>query len=128
MPNLSQGQVEQFRHANGFNPHEESSKIWIVTLGPLELPLPNFRWRSAILAQHDANHIRTGYDTSPRGELLVASWEVGSRCYSDFRAMGLCRILFYLGLIRYPVQALAAYRAGKAVRRSGLLGHHSGHD
>jgi len=107
--------VEQFRRSNNFDLREETSAIWIATLGPLELPLPNFRWRREILAQHDRHHLITGYDTSPRGELLVAAWEVGARSYQDWRAMALCRFLCLLGFIRYPLQTWDAYRAGKTV-------------
>ncbi len=107
------GDIADFRRSNGFAAHDEKALVWMATLGPLELPLPNFRWRREILTQYDAHHLLTGYDTSARGELLVAAWEVGARCYSDWRARSLCRGLMLLGLIRYPGQTYRAYRRGK---------------
>ena len=108
--------VVEFRKRNGFNVAEEACPIWMATLGPLELPLPNFRWRREILAHHDLNHLISGYDTSTRGELLVASWEVGKGCYSDWRARALCFALMVFGFIRYPNAIWSAFLRGRNCR------------
>lgn len=108
--------IAAFRQENGFDLAEESSPVWMATLGPLELPLPNFRWRRAILVQHDSHHLMTGYDTSARGELLVAAWETGMGCYEDWRARGLCMVLMALGLVRYPVATWLAFERGRNSR------------
>ncbi|WOE75298.1 hypothetical protein [Alterisphingorhabdus coralli] len=104
--------VAQFRQQNGFEPDDEKSSVWMATLGPYALPLPNFRWRRDILEQHDRNHLISGYDTSAKGELLVAAWEIGSGCYPDIRARMLCGFLMILGLLRYPVSTWRAFRLG----------------
>tara|TARA_R110001606_G_scaffold177586_1_gene324112 strand:+ start:23803 stop:24156 length:354 start_codon:yes stop_codon:yes gene_type:complete len=109
-------EIAEFREQNGFAVAEESSPIWMATLGPLELPLPNFRWRREILAQHDLHHLMTGYDTSAKGELLVAAWETGIGCYDDWRAQGLCITLMVLGLVRYPVTTWRAFERGRNCR------------
>jgi len=115
---FSPPEIVQFRKRNGFAAHDEQARVWMATLGPLELPLPNFEWRRSILVQHDYNHIRTGYDTTARGELLVAAWEVGAQCYRDWRAQALCRSLMALGLARYPSQTMQAYERGRTERLS----------
>lgn len=102
-----------FRQQNGFNLAEETAPIWIAKLGPLELPLPNFQWRRAIIAQHDGHHLLSDYDTSAKGELLVAAWETGRGCYIDWRARGLCAGLMILGLLRYPRATWGAFRKGR---------------
>jgi len=105
--------VQAFRRQHGLALDEEAKSIWMATLGPFEFPLPNWRWRREIVAAHDEHHIRTGYDTSAKGELLVASWELGACVYADWRARLLCRTLMMIGLLRYPAQVIGAYRRGK---------------
>jgi len=108
--------IEAFRRRNGLAADEESKTVWMAKLGSFEMPLPNWRWRREIVALHDGHHIRTGYDTSVKGELLVASWELGAAVYSDWRARLLCRALMLIGLARFPSDILVAYRKGKASR------------
>jgi len=57
--------------------------IWLAKLGDFIVPLPNFRWRRESLAQHDENHMRTGYGFNAAEECRLASWELGSRCYDS---------------------------------------------
>ena len=108
--------IVEFRTQNGFDIEEEASTVWMATLGPLKLPLPNFRWRRLIIAQHDAHHILLGYDTSAKGELLVAAWEVGAGCYSGWQARALCITLMILGFCRYPTATRNAYNRGRTHR------------
>lgn len=105
-----------FRKDNGLALDEEYKTVWMATLGPLELPLPNWRWRRDIIAKHDEHHQLTGFDTSAKGELLVASWELGGKVYADWRARALCAALTLLGLLRYPRETLTAYRLGASTR------------
>lgn len=112
MEKPTEQQIKAFRAQNGLNLGEEAEPVWMATLGSLELPLPNWRWRREIVAAHDGHHIITGYDASVKGELLVASWELGAGVYSDWRARALCAFLMALGLLRYPRQTIIAYREG----------------
>lgn len=109
--------IRNFRLQNGLAADEERKSIWMAQLGPFELPLPNWRWRRDIVAKHDSHHLLTGYDTSAKGELLVASWEIGACAYSDWRARTLCGLLTTLGLVRYPTETIVAYLRGKTHRR-----------
>lgn len=103
----------KFRLENGFNPNESDSPIWLATLGSFIMPLPNFKWRRAAIDRHDMHHMMTGYDTTLSGELCLASWELGAKCYASFWARFLCAFLMGLGLLSQPRQIFEAYKTGK---------------
>lgn len=103
----------RFRRERGLNEAEEFSRIWLATLGGLIVPLPNFRWRREILAQHDLHHLVTGYETTVCGELSLAAWELGVCCYSSFWARLLCFGLMFSGLLAQPRITTGAYRRGR---------------
>jgi hypothetical protein len=103
----------QFRRERGLNEHEEQSRIWLATLGGLIVPLPNFRWRREILAQHDFHHVITGFEPTLLGELSLAAWELGVRCYTSVWARLLCGGLTLIGLIVQPIATLRAYHRGR---------------
>ncbi len=107
--------IAEFRNAHRLDPHPEQRRIWLAQLGDLIVPLPNFRWRREIIAAHDAHHLITGYPPTLEGELLVAAWELGARCYRDPRARLLCALLMGLGLIVMPKATLRAFRAGRSI-------------
>ena len=107
-----------FRRAHGLDPRAAQRRVWLAQLGGLIVPLPNFRWRRAIIDAHDAHHMQTGYPPSFSGELLVAAWELGAGCYRDRRAQALCAALMALGL---AVQPRLTWRAFEAGRRAGPL-------
>lgn len=114
MTKNAKDELIKFRLENGLNPHEADSPIWLATLGSFIMPLPNFKWRRAAIDQHDMHHMMTGYSTSVSGELCLASWELGAKCYTSFWARGLCAFLMTLGLIAQPRLTLQAYKAGLA--------------
>jgi len=104
--------LSRFHTQNRLTSREANRPIWLATLGTLIIPLPNFRWRRAVIDQHDAHHLITGHSPSVEGELCLASWELGVRCYEHWAARFLCRFLMMLGLVRYPHQVLRAYKQG----------------
>jgi len=103
----------QFRRENGLRVSGGESRIWLATLGSLIIPLPNFKWRREAIDQHDIHHMMTGYPVTASGELCLAAWEVGVRCYANFWARGLCHFLMGLGLVSQPRKTLNAFRAGR---------------
>jgi len=107
--------LADFRRAHGLADNEETRRIWLATLGVLIVPLPNFRWRREIIALHDAHHLLTGYPLDLKGELCLATWELGVGCYADWRARALCIGLALLGLLVTRRETIAAYRAGRGV-------------
>jgi hypothetical protein len=106
-------EIEIFRVRNGLRVDDERKRIWWATFGRLVVPLPNFRWRREALAQHDMNHIITGYNLDARGELCVASWELGVGCYPNIWARSLCMSLFLLGIVCMPYTCWRAFQRGR---------------
>ena len=105
--------VARFRLAYGLNPDEDKRAVWMAQLGHFVLPLPNFKWRRDVINRHDAHHLLTGFPTSPSGELALAAWELGAKCYLDWRARALCHLLMLMGLLSRPKMTYAAYRKGR---------------
>lgn len=102
-----------FRQAHGLDPRAAQRPVWLAQLGGLIIPLPNFRWRRAIIDLHDAHHLQTGYPPTIAGELLVAAWELGAACYRDWRARTLCALLLALGMAVQPRPTWRAFQAGR---------------
>ena len=48
------------------------------------LKLPNFSWRKKMLYIHDLEHILNKQDTTWRGEMYIASWEIATGFWSNF--------------------------------------------
>ena len=108
--------IRRFRLENGLDPDPEHARLWLAQLGRTIVPLPNFSWRRAAITLHDANHLRTGYATDFTGELRLAAWEMGRRCYVSLYARALCLMLTSIGLIADYRQTIRAYKAGCAAR------------
>jgi hypothetical protein len=78
--------------------------------------LPLFGLRPS-LTLHDLNHLLSGYDLSPRGELQNAAWELGSGGCSRHWFWWVDRTaLALIGLIAMPRLTVAAYREGRGQR------------
>ncbi len=102
-----------FRRANDLDVNEDRRIVWMAQLGSYIFPLPNFIWRREIINRHDAHHMLTGYPTTASGELSLASWELGARCYRDARAVALCGFLAGLGLLCQPRLTIRAFKKGR---------------
>lgn len=66
--------------ANGGEDH----KYFEVPLPFFKLILPNFRWRRKMLHIHDLEHIVNKQDTSWKGEIFIASWEISTGLWKNF--------------------------------------------
>lgn len=76
------------------------------------LKLPQGFFRRG-LAAHDVHHVLTGYPTTLRGEVEVASWELASGGCHRHVAYWLDRVtLCTLGLFVYPRASWRAFRRG----------------
>jgi hypothetical protein len=51
--------------------------------------IPNWNARRKALLKHDIHHMVTGYKSDFKGELEIASWEVGSGCWPYWAALAL---------------------------------------
>lgn len=107
-------ELEAFRRANGLNLDEDSRPIWMAQLGRFVFPLPNFRWRRNLINRHDAHHLICECSTSAYDELELATWELGARCFKDWRAIALCRMLAFFGLLVQPKITYRAYKRGQS--------------
>jgi hypothetical protein len=114
MSEAHQTAVAVFRSRQGLAANAESSAVWWATLGTFVVPLPNFHWRRAIIGQHDLHHLMTGYGLDVQGELCIAAWETGVRCYASRWARLLCGFLFGLGMISQPRATWRAFQQGRA--------------
>lgn len=105
--------VARFRCQNGLATDEATRTVWLATLGYLIVPLPNFSWRREAIDRHDAHHVLTGYPVTVKGELCVAAWELGVRCYASLGARLLCAGLMMIGMLIDTRGTLNAYRRGR---------------
>lgn len=76
------------------------------------LKLPNFSWRKKMLYIHDLEHILNKQDTSWRGEMYIASWEIATGFWRNFPI-----ILFPLwtmgwGLWKHPKAIMDGFNSG----------------
>ena len=88
-----------------------------VPIGKHRIPiLPLFGLRPS-LTLHDLNHLISGYDLSPRGEVQSAAWELGSGGCGRHVFWWVDRsFLFLMGLVLMPRVTLGALRAGTKQR------------
>ena len=105
--------LAQFRCVNRLDLQASHRPIWMAQLGHFIMPLPNFKWRREVIDRHDVHHLITGYETTPSGELALAAWELGVKCYVTKGARGLCFILAVLGVLYQPRMTYRAYKRGK---------------
>ncbi|MFT3752327.1 MAG: hypothetical protein QM800_05445 [Paludibacter sp.] len=61
-----------------------ADKTFEVPLPVFTLTLPNFSWRKRMLYIHDLEHVLNEQDTSWKGEIFIASWEISTGYYKNF--------------------------------------------
>jgi len=108
--------LDEFRRANGFADDEAMRDWWTCRLGPVNLRLPNFRWRRAAILAHDLHHLITGYPCTMRGEFQMAAWEFGAGRMPHWAAAVFCLPLIVIGLMWSPRRIWRAYRRGRGSR------------
>lgn len=84
--------------------------------------LPNFSWRKRMLYIHDLEHILNGQDTTWRGEMYIASWEIATGFWRNFPI-----ILFPLwtmgwGLWKHPRAIINGFNNGSSAIGIANLG------
>jgi hypothetical protein len=92
------------------------ARRWRIELGPIAIPMPNFRWRSAALPVHDLHHVLTGYPCTPTGEFEMAAWEFAAGRYPHAGATAFCLPLVGVGAVLSPRRTYAAFVRGRASR------------
>jgi len=93
-----------------------NDKTFEVPLPFFNLILPNLSWRKKMLHIHDLEHILNAQDTSWKGEMFIASWEISTGFWRHFPI-----ILFPLwtmgwGLWKHPRSVFRGFRKGQSDR------------
>jgi hypothetical protein len=111
-----QDKINEFLKANGFPEDGGSSQkiAWFKVIGPIAIPLPNFKTRRDHIYVHDVSHMLTGYDTSWKGEGAVSAWEISSGGWKKFW------ILWLFTLSGFGVGVLFYFKSTKAAFNKGL--------
>jgi len=111
----------QQHYRNSNLPHDGgySRKQWtLITLGPVNVQLPNFAWRKRALHCHDIHHLVTGYPCTKAGELQIAAWEFAAGRFPNVCSTLFCLPLVGIGALVIPRKSFSAFVIG---RRSKTL-------
>ncbi len=102
--------IQYFADQGIGNPDEWYQDNW-YRIGKLPV-YPMWGLKDSLIL-HDIHHLVTGYDTSPRGELELAGWELGSGGCAQHKLFWVDRLFFaLLGLILAPAATWKAFRRG----------------
>lgn len=85
---------------------------FIVPLGFIKLKLPNPGWRKKKLHIHDTEHIINEQDTSWKGEVFIASWEIATGFWKNFPVCILPLWAIGLGWWLHPSSVVKGTRRG----------------
>ena len=83
-----------------------------VPLGWFSLRLPNPQWRRDKLHIHDIEHILNAQDTSWRGEVFIASWEIATGFWRYFPVCIFPLWAIGLGWWILPASVVRGFRRG----------------
>jgi len=87
-------------------------KSFVVPLPIFSLTLPNFPWRKRMLYVHDLEHILNEQDTSWKGEIFIASWEISTGFLKNFPILIFPLWTMGWGVWVHPATVLRAFRKG----------------
>ncbi|GEM_PF-624465 len=110
-------QLDQFYHQYNI-PAEGgvNDKTFVVPLPLFSLTLPNFPWRKRMLYVHDLEHILNEQDTTWKGEIFIASWEISTGFLKNFPILIFPLWTMGWGLWVHPCTVLQAFRKGHTDR------------
>jgi hypothetical protein len=89
-------------------------KTFEVPLPVFTLTLPNFPWRKRMLYIHDLEHILNEQDTTWKGEIFIASWEISTGYYKNFPIIIFPLWTMAWGFWKHPSAVLRGFRKGFA--------------
>lgn len=96
-------------------------KTFEVPLPLFTLTLPNFPWRKRMLYVHDLEHILNKQDTSWRGEIFIASWEISTGFFRNFPILLFPLWTMGWGLWIQPSAVFRGFRKGHNDKGIALL-------
>lgn len=76
------------------------------------LTLPNFSWRKKMLYIHDLEHVLNEQDTTWKGEMFIASWEISTGFYKNFPIIIFPLWTMGWGLWKHPTSVLRGFLKG----------------
>ena len=103
--------------ANGFGEDGGYGKRWVhLEFGPFRVPLYNSAARRKAVPIHDLHHLVTGYETTPKGEAEIASWEIAAGTHDKWFALLINLPALAYGLVLWPQAVIKAWRYGASVK------------
>ncbi len=87
-------------------------KTFGVPLPFFHLTLPNFNWRRKRLYIHDLEHILNKQDTTWRGEMFIASWEIATGFWKYFPLCIFPLWTMGFGLWKHPASVYKGFSKG----------------
>jgi len=104
---------------NGFAEDGGYGARWVpLKFGPIKLALYNSAARKRAIPIHDLHHLVTGYNTDPKGEAEVATWELAAGTHDKWFALFINLPALLYGAALWPRTIWAAWRKG--CRETGL--------
>jgi len=91
-------------------------KTFEVPLPFFKLILPNLSWRKKMLHIHDLEHILNGQDTTWKGEMFIASWEISTGFWRNFPLIVFPLWTMGWGLWKHPRTIFRGFRKGQSDR------------
>ena len=89
-------------------------KIFKVPFPYFTLTLPNFSWRKKMLYIHDLEHILNEQNTTWRGEMFIASWEISTGFWHHFPIIIFPLWTMGWGLWKHPTSVWKGFNAGNS--------------
>src|SRR5665647_1902457 len=91
-----------------------NDKTFEVPLPIFTLILPNFKWRKKMLHIHDLEHILNEQDTSWKGEMFIASWEISTGFWKHFPIIIFPLWTMGWGFWKHPSSVLNGFQKGNS--------------
>ena len=76
------------------------------------LTLPNLSWRKKMLHIHDLEHILNEQDTTWKGEMFIASWEISTGFWKNFPIIIFPLWTMGWGIWKHPSSVLNGFQKG----------------
>jgi hypothetical protein len=92
----------------------ENHNSFEVPLPIFTLTLPNLSWRKKMLYVHDLEHILNDQDTTWKGEMFIASWEIASGFWKNFPIIIFPLWTMGWGIWKHPKSVLEGFKAGNS--------------
>ena len=107
--------LAEYFELNGFGVDGGYGEKWVyLKFGRVSVPLYNSRARKRAVPLHDLHHIALGYDTTPKGEAQIATWEIAAGVHDKWFALFINLPALLYGSILWPKDTLEAWRLGRA--------------